>query len=107
MPENCNGLELIDKTKEFCKINCRWVKKAVGRHLSPVDMPKKKDKRKKALQDPKAICLILERAQIDYIKSQSLKRSKEEGVCIEVNELIREAIRKAFPCPALCDMFGD
>ena len=105
MPPNCNGLALIDERSDFCKLNCQWVKKNVGRPALPKKDVKKDVKRGK-VKNPKSICLVLEKDLVDFIKNQALQRSVQEGIYIEPNELIREALLKAFPTPKQCDMFG-
>lgn len=105
MPEECNGLELIEGQTEFNKLTCRWVKRAVGRQRK--EKKEKEIKPKKGgFKNPKSICLVLEKDLIDFIKSQALQKSMQEGVYIEPNELIRQALQKAFPTPKQCDMFG-
>lgn len=109
MPESCNGLLLVDPSLlEFSKWNCRWVKKKAGRQ--PSDKPKKKSKPKlnrATIKKPKSICLVLEKEHLDFIKSQALQRSLSEGIPVEANQLIREALQRAFPIPGQLDMFGD
>lgn len=60
----------------------------------------------KPIKKPKNICLVIEQDLHDFIKAQAIHKSNEEGQLIEANELIREALRKAFPCPSQGDMFG-
>jgi len=50
---------------------------------------------------------VLEKDLVDFIKNQALQRSVNEGFYVEPNELIREALQKAFPTPKHYDMFGD
>ena len=106
LPENCNGLELLDKTKEFCKWNCKWVFKKGGR--KPKEKKDIKVKRKASgVKNPKSICLVLERDHFEYIQKQAIAKSSQEGIMIEPNQMIREALQKAFPCPKQYDMFGE
>lgn len=106
MPQDCTGLALLDETKEFCKWNCTWIKKPAGRTALPKDEKPRKRASRSKLNNPKSICLVLEKDHIDFIKSQALQRSISEGTFIEPNELIREALQKAFPTPKQFDMFG-
>lgn len=106
MPEDCTGLALIDETKDYCKWNCKWIKKTAGRTPKPKEDKVKKRSSRSKLNNPKSICLVLEKDHIDFIKSQALQRSINEGTFIEPNELIREALQKAFPAPKQFDMFG-
>ena len=105
MPEDCTGLALIDETKEFCKWNCQWVKKSIGRPVSKVPKERRR-KRTGVMKNPKTVCLVIEKDHLDFIKAQAMHRSVEVGHVIEANELIREALAKAFPCPKQFDMFG-
>jgi len=108
IPDTCNGLARIDNLLEFSKWNCQWVKKKAGRQ--PSEKPKKKPKPKQnrsTIKKPKSICLVLEKEHLDFIKSQALQRSMSEGVPVEANQLIREALQRAFPTPGQFDMFGD
>lgn len=106
MPKNCNGLSLIDETKDFCKINCMWIFRKNGRkklEKGQVNVQKKR----RGMKNPISICLVLERDLLDFIKKQALHRSVNEGVLMEPNQLIREAIIKAFPTPKQFNMFGE
>lgn len=105
MPEECNGLSLIDEEIEFCKLNCKWSKKAQGRRKIDRQADAKKNTRSK-IKQPQSICLVMEKDHLDFIKNQALQRSVQEGHLIEANELIREALQKAFPAPKHFDMFG-
>jgi hypothetical protein len=105
IPEGFTGIQLIDESKDFSKWNCRWAKRNVGRQ----SIPKKKAKKKKPrslIKNPQPICLVLERNLLDYIKEQALKRSLEIGSYVEPNDMIRDAIKNAFPVPGEYDMFG-
>lgn len=105
MPENCNGLTRLDDDIDFCKINCRWDISHKGKlkHKKLQDLPRKKSGIKNAVP----VCLTLEKDLLDYIKSQALQQSMSEGVYIEPNELMRQALIRAFPCPKQYDMFGN
>ncbi len=105
MPTTCNGIALLDENHDFCKINCKWTKKNAGRHPKPAGTPKTPTSRAK-LKNPKSICLVMEKDHLEFINRQAMHRSLEEGVCVETNEMIREALQKAFPMPKQFDMFG-
>lgn len=107
MPQNCNGLMLIDQSKDFCKHNCQWTFNNTGKKPDPKKNPKEIKRKKSGIKNPKSICLVMEREHIDFIKSQALQRSIQEGTYVEPNQLIREALQKAFPAPKQFDMFGD
>lgn len=106
----CNGIALIDETKPFCKLNCKWVFKRKGRKKldSTKRLEEKKNSNKKngKLVNPISICLSMEKDQLDYIKKQALTESIQKGQYVEANELIRQAIQKVFPMPTNFDMFG-
>jgi hypothetical protein len=104
IPDGCTGLSRIDESLEFCKINCRWVKNSIGRP-SLNKVPKNKSNWGK-FKNPKSICLVIEKDHIDFIKNQALQLSLQTGVYVEPNDLIRDALKKAFPCPKQMDMFG-
>lgn len=106
IPENCNGLQLLESEREYNKFTSSWVFKKGGR--KPQDKKNSKVKRKASgVKNPKSICLILEKDHLDFIRKQAIARSSEEGVLIEPNQMIREALQKAFPCPKQYDMFGE
>lgn len=96
MPETCNGLELIDRTKEFCKSNCRWHYSKGGR--KPKEKKSVKVKRKASgIKNPKSICLVLESDHLDFIRNLAMQKSEQEGIHVETNQMIREALQKSFP----------
>ncbi len=105
IPANCTGIELIDETKPFCSINCRWVDRRGESKEKPVKMPPKR-KMKDKINKPKSICLVLEEDHFNYIKTQAFHASMSEQEHISPNQLIREALQKAFPLPTQMDMFG-
>lgn len=111
IPEGCNGLVLLDETKEFSKWNCKWVRKKIGRFSKNPEKSnlfnKKSNTSYGKIKQPKSICLSMEQDHLDFIKEQALQQSLKEGVYIEPNELIRQALQKAFPSPTLFDMFGE
>ena len=96
---------MLDEDKEFNKWNCKWVHKAKGRKEKPKEAKVQKRSRSK-IKNPQSICLVLEKDHLDFIKNQALQRSVQEGIYIEPNEMIREALQKAFPAPKQFDMFG-
>ncbi len=96
---------LIDEEKDFSKWNCKWIKKLRGRAVNP-KTEEKKVKKKVSISNRKTICLSLEADHLDFIKSQALQMSVSQGVYIEPNTLIREALQRAFPTPKQFDMFG-
>jgi hypothetical protein len=109
-PEDCNALIKLDRGIEFCKENCHWGKRSKGR--VPVEKGKNEEKcgkiqkKKPPLKNPSAIYLVLEKDHLEYIKRQALNKSVIEGRIIEVNELIRDLLKKEFPAPTQFDMFG-
>lgn len=105
MPDNCNALLRLDKTKDFCKVNCKWGSVPIGRPRAGTEKRQGKSKRIR-IKNPHTICISIERAHFDYIKSQAIKRSQETGEIVQPNDLIREGLQRAFPCPKLFDMFG-
>ena len=106
MPNDCNALTRLDKTLDFCKINCRWGFVTQGRPRgSEVKKPRKMN-RKNRIKKPKTICITLEQAHYDYIHSQAMQMTHQAGKIIQANDLIREGLQKQFPCPELFDMFG-
>ena len=104
MPTNCNALIRIDKSLDFCKLNCKWGYVNQGRPRS--DAVKSPRAKRGKLENPLTICISIEQLHYDFIKSQALKMSQEKGYIVQVNDLIREALSKQFPTPKLFDMFG-
>ncbi|PWU06771.1 MAG: hypothetical protein C5B43_01275 [Verrucomicrobia bacterium] len=75
--------------------------------LAKPEKKQKIDKKKRTIfKNKKTICLSLEKDHLDFIKSQALQRSLQQGCLIEANQLIREALQNAFPAPKQFDMFG-
>lgn len=105
LPDDCTGIKQIDPELPFCKENCQWVYRTVGRPPKAKDRAKYKNRCKK-VQNPISICLVLEKNHLEFIRQQALHRSVKEGVYIEANDLIREALTIAFPLPTQYDMFG-
>lgn len=105
MPKTCNGLELVDNTKDFCKLNCKWTKKAAGRPIRSHSVRKPNTSHKK-IKHPKTVCIVLEKEHFDFIKRQAMQKSLNEGRLINPNEMMRDALKRSFPCSTQCDMFG-
>lgn len=108
MPEEMNGIGMLDKTKDFCKENCFWDKKKCGRppNTEAQAKPPKQKKRRSLLDKPKYICLAVEHDLIDYIGKQAMHRSIEERKFITSNDLIREALTSYFPYQGQMQMFS-
>ena len=107
LPQGCNGISRKDETIDFCKENCFWSHKTTGRTLKPKIREIIHKYKKVKFKKPRAICLVMEQDHLDFIKHQALQRSMIQGVYVEPNELIREALIKAFPAPKQYDLFGD
>ncbi len=105
MPESCNSIVRIDPKLDFCKLNCRWANVAQGRPRK-IEKVQKKESRRRRIKNPKTICFNMEQAHYDYIKKMALSQYQQTGFYVEVNDLIRDALRKAYPCPELYDLFG-
>lgn len=105
MSEKCNGIELIDETKDFCKINCRWTRRTQG-------APAKKNKRVKTdgrekIKNSVAVCISLDAELLDFIRTQSAHETVRSKLFVSANDMIRDALKRAFPVPTQYDMFGD
>lgn len=94
-PPNCNALRLIDDNKDFYKENCEWHMSAVGRPRKIVEKDKGNKKTKNV--DTKILCVTMEKSLHDRIKSHSVEQTHKQKMQITVNELIRNALQKAFP----------
>lgn len=105
MPLTCNGLVQIDKKIDFNKFNCEWKFTPKGRKQIPKEMSNFKRQVSK-IKNPKSICLVIEKEHYNFIKDQAMKISLKKGEYVQPNQLIREALKKAFPAPQLFDMFG-
>lgn len=106
IPEGKNGIELIDKTKDFSKDNCMWVSKVRGRKSAPKELGELKKKDPLKIKNPKTISLIIENELYEFIRKQSLMKSLETGLHFHVNDLIREALKKSFPILSQTDLLG-
>jgi hypothetical protein len=91
MPENCNTLRLIDENQNFSKENCEWFFTKKGR---PVKIGRKqKDKN----PNNKILCVTIDKTTYELMKRRSIEQTNKEKIQITVNELIRNALQKAFP----------
>ena len=106
MPQNCNALVRIDKHVHFCKHNCKWGFVSQGRPRTGEQRPASKVTKKKRIKNPKTICFTIEEEHYEFIKKQALMLSSQNGSIVQPNDIIREALQKAFPCPQLFDLFG-
>lgn len=95
MPDDCNGIELIDLNGDFCKINCRWVGPHNRRKL--IEMPGNKLRTKKAQQV--TVCIRLEKKYTEFLKRQAIEKSRQIGRVYSVSELIRDLLAKHAPMP--------
>lgn len=102
MPQNADGLVLRDKGKGYQKLNCEWGKVARG----PAPGKAGERGKRKCIEKPIKICFSLNEDHYAYIKKQALMKSSEQGEIVTPQEMIREALIKAFPCPGYYDMFG-
>ncbi len=108
MPIGMNAVARLCEKTDFCKLNCKWIANKAGRKAKiGAEKPEKKLRQRSSIKNPKPVCLVLEQDTVDFIRSQALQISLKEGVTIEPNELIRQALQKAFPTPKQFDMFGD
>lgn len=99
------GVYLIDETKDFCKINCQWGTSNRGRPAIG-KTPLRKMKTKKSIANGRSVCIVLSGSLLNYIKSQAMHKSLEIGSYVPPNDLIRDALARAFPLPSQMDMFG-
>ena len=98
MSEECNGLQLAEGATVFCKKNCKWKQKKSGRPLEPDNWKRKENKNRYGqFENPRSICLVLEKEQLDFIKSKALEESMNTHRYVEANELIRRTLNQAFP----------
>lgn len=104
MPFQCNALIRIDKSIDYCKINCKWGYMNQGRPRSESTINTKLKRGK--ISNPKTLCITIEKDHYEFINSQALKMSQEKGKIISVNDLIRESLARQFPAPKIFDMFG-
>lgn len=107
MPEGCNALVRLDPKIHYCKHNCKWGFARRGRPRSDKEKPITKKTKKNRIKEPKVVCVTLEKDHVEFIKQQALALSRETGQFVETNDLIREALQKAFPAPKQFDMFGN
>lgn len=96
IPPDCNSLVLINRNQDYSKENCQW-----GRYTL-----KGRQRKHNSKNQMMPICLMIDRNHYDYISKQALQASLEKGSYVEPNEMIREALYKAFPIPTQVDMFG-
>lgn len=106
MPEGCNTIIRLDPNLDFSKQNCKWGYVAIGRPRKP-SKAKTKVSRKRRIKNPYLLGCTIERDLFDYIKRVAIQKSAQTGVNIEANDLIREALSKAFPILCQTDIFGD
>jgi hypothetical protein len=106
MPANCNALIRLDKNIHYCKHNCKWGYVRQGRPRVTSEKSPSKITKKKRIKNPKTLCMTIEKEHYEFIRKQAQLRSNEAGEIIQANDIIREALQKAFPCPELFDLFG-
>lgn len=104
MPLSSDGLVLHDKSKGYQKYNCIWGK--VPRGPAPGKAHEGKGRRK-VIEKPIQICFSLNKEHYDYIKRMAIMKTSEQGEIVTANDMMREALVKAFPCPTQVDMFGN
>ena len=103
MPENCDGLILADKMKGYNKFNATWGKVKRG---MPAQQKRQVRNKKVKIKDAISFCLTLNADHYAYIKRQAIQRSQQTGELTTANDLIREALIKAYPYAGQYDMFG-
>ena len=104
MPEEADGIILADKSKGINKFNVTWGKVKRG---TPPSLNKKTGRTKKVvIKDAMSFCLTLNVDHYAYIKRQAILRSQQIGDQVTTNDLIREALIKAYPYSSQFDMFG-
>jgi hypothetical protein len=106
IPENCNALTRIDEKLDFSKSNCKWSNESSGRRKVKENKDSKEVEKRSKLKNPKYIGLVIERDHLEFIQRQALHKSIQIGRIVQPNEMIREALQIAFPCPKQYDMFG-
>lgn len=107
IPIDCNSLLRLDPEIEFCKLNCKWGKREQGKPRNGAPRKKLESPSKKRIKNPKSLCVIIEQEQYDYIATQSLLASQQQGKIVTVNDLIREGLDRQYPRPQQFDMFGN
>ncbi len=103
MPDDCNGMVLADKAKGYNKFNASWGKVKPGMAKSKKGTVKPK---RAVVKDSFSFCLTMNGDHYAYIKRQAIMRSNQTGEIVSVNDLIREALVKAYPYAGQYDMFG-
>lgn len=93
---------LLDRSKGYQKHNCKWGKVTRG----PIPGSQRTGK-PESLVKPVRLCFSINKDHFEFIKKQALAKSTDQGSIITVQQVIREALVKAFPCPSTHDMFGD
>lgn len=106
IPEGCDGIELIDLDKNFCKDNCRWVGKHNRRSVS--EMPGNK-KGKRTFKESAMVCIRVEKEYHKFLKKLAAAKAKQKGESYSVSQLIRDIVEEHAPMPTLkqLDMFGE
>lgn len=107
MPTDCNALVRLDKKLEFCKINCKWGFVRQGRPRASEKPKSRSLTKKKRVKNPHTLCMTIEKKHYDYIRKMALIQSQQEGKILHANDLIRDALIRAFPVPEIYDLFGD
>ena len=105
MPEDCNTIVRVDEKLDYFGANCRWAYVGVGRPRSNKKKASKSNSGR--FKDPYVLGITVEKDLIEYIKRVAIQKSAEKGKLVEPNDLIREALTKAFPILCQTDIFGD
>lgn len=106
IPIGCTGVSIkSDIFREFNALTAEWRWNGAGRPRIDKDKPRYKKPRGKVINGVQ-ICLSIPKDQLDYVKKVALQMGVKSGKHVEVNDLIRQSLAKAYPLPNQIDMFG-
>lgn len=104
MPDECDGMILQDRHVGYTKFNVSWGK--VKRGIRPEDLKKSIKPKKTRIKNSMSFCLSINQDHYAYIKRQAIMRSQQTGDIWGANDLIRDALVKAYPFSGQYDFFG-
>jgi len=105
LKEGHDGLKIAEGFKFYDKVTAKYSKIKRGRKKDFTRMRQKTHKVK--IKNRITFTMSLSHDHFTFIKKQALLKSVTAGEAYNVQDVIREALQKAFPVSSQFDMFGD
>ena len=105
LPDGCDGLILKDLKKGYNKFNCSWGKVKRGAKFTG-ERQKRPSQINRQIKKAMSFCISINADHYAYIKRQAILKSQQTNNIYSANDLIREALTRAYPFSGQFDMFG-